>query len=340
MSVKEEVLKILIENKETYLSGEEIANAIGVSRTAVWKAIKMLNDEGYKISGMNKMGYRMCKGDDVLSISGIMKFLDQNLADKIKIEIKKTITSTNTVLKQKAFDGEKEWSILIAQEQTAGRGRMNRKFYSPSDTGIYMSILLRPECPVTQALMITTMTAVAVSEALDEVFDVETKIKWVNDIYYDNKKICGILTEASVDVETSKLIYAVVGIGINVKEPKDSFPHEIKDIAGAMAELEPQNEVNDNLRNRIIAKIIQKMYDNYEDLDRHKFMKVYKDKSMLIGKDVYILSDEAKEILHVLDIDDEAGLVVKHQDGSIEHLTSGEVSVRINDERTNYANRN
>lgn len=329
MKVKDKVLKILNENKETYLSGEELANRIGVSRTAVWKAIKALNDEGYAISAINKLGYRMSKGDDVISVTGIGQYLPTNLADTVKIEVYKTITSTNTVLKQKASDDASEWLILIAEEQTEGRGRMNRKFYSPSDTGIYMSILLRPDCHVTQALFITTMTAVAVAETLDEIFDADTKIKWVNDIYYDNKKICGILTEAAVNVETSKLDYAVVGIGINVKEPKDNFPDEIKDIAGSMTGLELQKDINDNLRNRIVAKIVEKMYDYYKELNNHQFMGKYKEKSMLIGKDVYILTDENKENLHVTDIDDEAGLVVRHDDGRVEHLKSGEVSVRI-----------
>lgn len=346
MSVKEDVLRILNDNKEVYLSGEEIAGRLGVSRAAVCKAVKGLNAEGYDISGLSRLGYRMHIGDDILSIDGINKYIDKEMKDVFAIEVFKTISSTNTVLKEKAVKGAEEWHIFVASEQTAGRGRMNRTFYSPSDSGIYMSILFRPKLSAQQALLITTMTATAVSEAIDELFHIETKIKWVNDIYYHGRKICGILTEAAVNVETAMLDYAVVGIGVNVKAPVGDFPEDIRSIAGAILSEQPDEAVRDNVRNRLTAGIIGKMYRYYGMLkaDRmmgesvadnagkmghqYGFMESYKRKSMLIGKKVYILSDESREELLVLDIDDNAALVVEHADGRIEALKSGEVSVR------------
>lgn len=329
MSVKDDVLNILEENRGTYFSGEEIAKLLNVSRTAVWKAVKMLNNEGYGISGINKLGYCMNGGDDVISADGIQRYLPEALKDKIEFQVLKKVTSTNTLLKQKAAEGEKEWYVLIAEEQTAGKGRMNRNFYSPSNSGIYMSILLRPDFNVSESLFITTMAAVAVAEGIEQVFQTEAKIKWVNDIYCKGRKVCGVLTEAAVNVETARLDYAVLGIGINVKAPKEDFPDEIKKVAGSLVEKESDGNITDNLRNRLISEIITKIYEYYLRLDRHEFMGKYKEKSLLIGKEVYILSDEKKEGLFVLDIDDNAALVVKHKDGRIGHISSGEVSVRI-----------
>ncbi|MDE7430443.1 MAG: biotin--[acetyl-CoA-carboxylase] ligase, partial [Lachnospiraceae bacterium] len=329
MSIKDDVLKILEKNRGTYISGEEIARQLSVSRTAVWKAVKALNNEGYGITGINKLGYGLTGEDDVISVDGIQRYLPEAIKDLIEITVLKSVTSTNTMLKQKAAEGEREWSVLIAEEQTAGKGRMNRNFYSPSDSGIYMSILLRPDFNVSESLFITTMAAAAVAQSIERVLQKETKIKWVNDVYLKDKKVCGILTEASVNVETSRLDYAVLGIGINVKPPQKDFPEEIKQVAGSLMEQDSYHKIGDNIRNRLISEIIATIYKYYVRLDRHEFMSIYKEKSMLIGKEVYILSDKNKEGLFVLDIDDNAALVVEHKDGRIEHLSSGEVSVRI-----------
>ena len=335
MSVKEDVLRILNENKETYLSGAQIAEKLQISRTAVWKAVKSLNEEGYNILGMNKRGYKMSMGDDIISNEGIDKFLRKDVADAVQIETFKNISSTNTVLKQRAAEGEREWLILVAEEQTAGRGRMNRKFYSPSGTGIYISFLLRPKFLASESLMITTMAAVAVAETIDEILvqgsslNQTTQIKWMNDIFYKGKKVCGILTEAAINVENYKLDYAIPGIGINVKAPEGGFPDEIKDIAGALIDDCDDKSVNDELRNRMIARLIEKMYDYYQNLEQKSFMKTYKEKSMLIGKTVYILDDETKEPLYVEGVTDRAELIVRHEDGTMENLQSGEVSVRL-----------
>ena len=326
MSVKEEVLKLLKENKDSYISGMQIAGKLNISRTAVWKAVKSLNDEEYRITGINKLGYKLDTGNDIISVDGINEFLREDVRSKVCIEAYKTITSTNTELKKRAAD-EKEWLILVAEEQTLGRGRMNRKFYSPKGTGIYISFLLRPEFPANEALMITTMCAVAVAETIDDLLDAKTQIKWVNDIFYRGKKVCGILTEASINVENLKLDYAIPGIGINVKAPEGGFPDEIKEIAGALVDND-STLYGDELRNRICARLIEKIYDYYNDFKNKSFMTVYKEKSMLIGQTVYIVSDDTKEPLKVLDVSDNAELIVEHKDGRIEKLSSGEVSVR------------
>jgi BirA family biotin operon repressor/biotin-[acetyl-CoA-carboxylase] ligase len=327
MSVKEDVLKILIDSKGEHFSGEELAKRLNVSRNAIWKAVKSLVQEGYKISGVNNKGYCMTEDSDILSKDIICKYIDDDIVEKVEIEVFKTIDSTNTQLKNRALQGENEWKVIVAEEQTLGRGRMNRKFYSPSGTGIYMSILLRPDTNSKESLFITTMAAVAVAEALENVAGIETGIKWVNDIYCNGKKVCGILTEASMDLESGKLDYAVLGIGINVKAPEEGFPDDIKNIATAICE--ESEEYVEDLRCKIVANVINNINKYYSDLENHTFMAKYKEKSILIGKEVYVVGDKEKEMMLVEDIDENAALVVRHKDGRVGNIFSGEVSVRI-----------
>lgn len=326
MSVKDDVLAILMDNKGKHLSGEELARQLNVSRNAVWKAVKALGKEGYMISGVNNKGYCMTADSDILSKDIICKYIDKDIVDKIDIEVYKVIDSTNTHLKNMALQGANEWKVIVAEEQTNGKGRMNRSFYSPSGTGIYMSILLRPDANSKEALFLTTMTAVAVADAIEKVMGINTGIKWVNDIYCNGKKVCGILTEASMDLESGKLDYAVIGIGINVKAPKEGFPEELKNIASSL-DNENKSYIED-LRCKIVASVINNISANYKNFEQHDFVKKYREKSILIGKEVYILGDENKEMLKVEDVDDNAYLVVRHKDGRIDKLFSGEVSAR------------
>lgn len=327
MSVKDNVLKILIDNKGKHFSGEELAESLNVSRNAVWKAVKVLREEGYKISGINNKGYCMTEDSDILSKETICKYINADIVKKLDIEVYKSIDSTNTRLKNMAVEGAKEWKILVSEEQTKGKGRMNRSFYSPSGTGVYMSILLRPDTNSKESLFITTMAAVAVADAIENVMGINAGIKWVNDIYCNGKKVCGILTEAAMDLETGKLDYAVLGIGINIKTPEGGFPEEIKNTVTSLCD--EKLEYVEDLRCKIVANVINNISEFYENLEKHFFMKTYREKSILIGKEVYILGDEKREMMMVEDVDDNAYLVVRHKDGKIERLFSGEVSVRL-----------
>ena len=321
MKVKDKVYKLLSENTDRYISGEEMADKFGVSRSAVWKAVKTLSDDGFNILAVTNKGYKLEKDSDVLTKQGILKYLSDEAKEFVDIEVFETIDSTNTRLKEMAANGEaEEGKVLVALEQTAGKGRMNRKFYSPSKTGVYLSILLKPDTDSKSALYITTMTAVALCNAIESVVNVECKIKWVNDIYINEKKVVGILSEGS------QFDYIVVGIGVNVKEPEGGFSEDIKDIAASITTgIEYDNY---DLKNRLAAAEINNIVKEYKDFSKHEFMKKYKEKSMLIGKLVYVTSDPDKEELEVIDIDDDAALVVRHKDGSMQHLSSGEVSVK------------
>ena len=319
MNTKEQVLDILMNSSEV-VSGEEIANRLNISRSSVWKAIKKLKDEGNSIQSISNKGYKFISTNDEISINNIRKYLKSKDYD---IEVRECVTSTNVVLKEEAELGENEGRILISKKQLDGRGRKGRVFYSPENTGIYMSILLRPKCNVNEALFITTASAVAVANTIEEFTEEDVRIKWVNDIYINNRKVSGILTEASIDFETNSLNYVVVGIGVNVSIPEDGFNDNIKDIAGAIF----KENISNKIKCRIIAQIINRFFDFYNELDRKNFMKDYKDKSILTGKKIKLILADKKEVGIVIGIDDEAKLVVKLKNGEIKSYSSGEVDI-------------
>jgi len=324
MTTKEKLLELLEENRGEYFSGEDMAKRLSVSRAAVWKAIKSLQSEGYAIDAVTNRGYRMSADTDILSVQGIRKYLRPELAG-MDISIVPTATSTNTLVREKANAGAPEWSTVIALEQNAGRGRMGRGFFSPADTGIYMSLLLRPTgCTAEQAVGITTMAAVAVCEAVEAVSGEKAQIKWVNDVFVRGKKICGILTEGAFGLESSMLEYAVLGIGINVYQPEGGFPEDIKDIAGAVFELR-QND----LKNRITAELLNRLFSYYISQDRSAYVEEYRRRCFVIGKQVKLLSATGARDAEVLGVDDSCRLLVRYEDGSEGIYSSGEISVRF-----------
>lgn len=326
MSVKDKTLSVLENNKGDYISGAELAKKLSVSRNAIWKAIKSLQNEGYNIYAVTNKGYCLSTDTDILSSQSISKYLNK-YNNNFNINVYKTINSTNSAVKELAINSAKEGTVIISEEQTEGRGRFGRKFHSPKGTGIYMSILLRPQMHASKAFLITAATAVAVAEAIETVSDKKAKIKWVNDIYCDNKKVCGILTEASFDFESGITDYAVLGIGINVKTPKEGFSEEIKDIATAIFEYE--DSPSTDIRSKLIAEILERFWDYYKHIEDKSFLKAYKTRSLLINNEVNIISNKSSEKASVLEIDDECRLKVKMEDGSIRFLSSGEVSIRM-----------
>lgn len=323
MSVKEEILQIFENDRENYYSGEQLAARLGVSRSAVWKAVKQLEADGYQFDAVSGRGYSLRQGSDVISKQGIARYLG-NAAGNPDIKVYKTVSSTNTVLKEMAAGGAAEGTVVVAAQQTAGRGRMNRRFHSPGGTGLYLSVLLRPRMKAQEALFITTAAAVAVARTVEEVSGKSTGIKWVNDVFIDDKKICGILTEASFDMESGELEYAICGIGVNICLPEGGFPDEIKGIAGAVFDQAPSGDI----KNRIAAGIIERFMEYYANLPEHTFFEEYIRRSVIVGKEITVLGRGEPKTARALSIDRQCNLVVRYQDGSEETLASGEVSIR------------
>lgn len=324
MSVKESVLKILEENRETSISGEELAKYLSVSRAAVWKAINALRGEGYNITAVTNRGYQLTKDNDLLSAEGIKIFLNPKYNENY-IRVYKTIDSTNQEAKKFLMDDDiPHGTVLLSEEQTAGRGRFQRKFFSPSNNGIYMSVILRPNIELSKAIHITTSAAVSVCRAIENLTNKRPKIKWVNDIFLDEKKICGILTEASGNFESGRVENVVVGIGINFKTKEADFPDDIKDIAGSIFEGEEPNIT----RNQLVAEILNELLYMCDNLEDKSIMQEYKVLSFVLGKKVSFLKNNRLNKAKAVDISDEGALVVQYENGDLDYLNSGEISIK------------
>lgn len=326
MGTKEKILSLFEEQKGTYFSGEEIAEKLSVSRTAVWKAVNSLRSEGYQIDAVQNKGYSLSVDTDILSAQGIRKYLNR-ACDALELHVLPEAGSTNTLLREKASAGAAEGCTIIANAQTEGRGRMGRSFYSPVDTGVYMSLLLRPVgLSPAQAMGLTTMAAVAACEAIEEVSGKQAQIKWVNDIFMDGKKVSGILTEASFGLENDSLEYVVLGIGINAYPPAGGFPEDIEQIAGAVFH-ERQNDGKNHLAAGFLNHFM-KYYTAKEDAD---YVEKYRDRSLVIGKEIRVLSPNGGKKAIALDVDEDCRLLVQYSDGRRERLASGEISIRLSE---------
>lgn len=326
MSTKEKLLALLEAHKGEYLSGEQIAEALAVSRTAVWKAVNVLRAAGYSIDAMQNRGYCLDAHTDVLSAQGVQQLLED--ASIPMPEVLPCTGSTNAILRQRAAAGAPEGAVILANEQTMGRGRMGREFYSPPDTGVYMSLLLRPTHLLpAQAARITTMAAVAACEAIEALSGRQTQIKWVNDILINGKKVCGILTEASCTLESGRLDYAVLGIGFNVYLPSGGFPPEIAQSADAIA----HNQL-DNGKNRLAAGFLNRFMALYRRPDSSGYAQIYRQRSLVIGRPIRVLSPSGARNAYALDVDRDCRLIVRYEDGSIDQLTSSEISIRMDGE--------
>ena len=319
---KDRVLDSLRSSGGSYVSGGALSAELSLSRTAVWKAVEQLREEGFVIESAPKKGYRLLSGGDALTESGVRAYLRRRDLD---LRVYKSISSTNTVLKQLAESGEAEGTVLLAEEQTAGRGRMSRSFFSPPRSGLYMSLLLRPHMSAQLSTRITACAAVAVAEAIEELTGCRAEIKWVNDVLVDGKKVCGILTEGSIDCESGLMHYAIVGIGINIRPPEGDFPAELRQIAGAL----PAAPDGGDLRCRLAAAVLDRLMDLYEQLPEGDCYEAYKSRSCLIGRQINILPLEGEPVpATAIGVERDFSLRVRLTDGTEKCLSSGEVSVR------------
>lgn len=321
MKLKEKIFCKLDGARGRSFSGEELAEEFGVSRNAVWKAIKSLQAEGFIIAAVPNRGYSLAEGNDKITVSGIQKFLS---GGEYQISVVDSTGSVLDDLKQAAAHGAPAWSVRIAEEQTAGRGRFGRPFYSPKGAGLYIGILFRPDFSATETLFITTSAAVAVCEAIESVCSDSCEIKWVNDVFLRGRKVCGILTEASFSVESGGIERAVVGIGINIRET--AFPPELKSIATSVFE---GVECPAETRAKIAAKLLERFRYYIEGIPRRAFYSEYKRRSFVIGKRVEIRSGDLNKSGIVQDIDEQCFLKVKLDDGSEKLLSGGEVSIKV-----------
>lgn len=317
MSLKSELIKALSSSPGSFVSGEELAQSLGVSRNAVWKAISSLRHDGYDISAVTNRGYSLCGGTASLSAEAVNAFADGRL-DGVKITVLDTVDSTNAEAKRLA-DRYTGTLLIAADRQTAGRGRLGRNFYSPGGTGLYMSLMYHPENSLFENLVVTAAAAVAVVRAVERLTGLVPQIKWVNDIYLCGKKICGILTEAVTDIESGTAGYIVVGIGVNVTT--DYFPDGLSETAASIG-------IKGLDRNRLAAEIASELSGLIGHLNDRSFMDEYRSHSAVLGKEITYTKNGVAHTAVALSIDDDGGLAVQGDQGNLV-LNTGEISVRL-----------
>jgi BirA family transcriptional regulator, biotin operon repressor / biotin---[acetyl-CoA-carboxylase] ligase len=325
MSTKNQIFRLLMEHRGESVSGQTLGTTLGISRSAVWKGITALRKDGYPIEAITNKGYRLSGTQDYLSAEEISAMLDPE-GPTLELQVFDSLESTNKTAKELALTEPNHDIVILTNEQTEGRGRLGRNFYSPKNAGLYMSILFRPSFDLSQSILVTTAAPVAVVRAIERLVPADLSIKWVNDIYYKEKKICGILTEAISDFETGRIGYVVLGIGVNCFEM--DFPEELSGIAGSLG--------GGFTRNRLAAEIINQWNALLPGMEDRSFLEDYRERSAVLGKEIVVFPTGNREtegiLAKALEIDGDGGLVVRYlagpQAGHIETLSGGEVSIR------------
>lgn len=319
--LKDEILKTLYQNR-VMLSGEALAAKLGVSRNAVWKSIKQLQSEGFAIAASTNKGYFLESCGRTLSPVIIEQEL-QNSAFGRPLLFFDQLPSTNTKAKALAEAGYPSGTVVVAGSQSAGKGRLGRKFYSPAGQGVYFSLLVRPELFGDHTMLLTSMCAAAAAQAIETLARVQVQIKWVNDLLIGGRKICGILTEAGLNLEHQSIDFIVIGIGINCG--KQNFPSELKTIATSI-----ENESGTVIhRSLLVAEVLKQIEAGFQSLAQKPFLNACRERSAVIGKPITVCRGEQRTPATALNIDDNGALLVRYADGREEVLRSGEVSVRL-----------
>ena len=328
MDIKTSILR-MIRQSSGYVSGQSLCEALGVSRTAVWKYVNQLKEEGYEFDAVSNKGYRIVKYPDIITREEIESMLPEGLAVTNVVYYHET-DSTNTRAKQAAEDGEKSGTLFITECQTGGRGRRGRTWESPAGSGIWMSLLLRPEIKPFDASMLTIVAGMGMKDAIEEIIgggtgqgEIHCKIKWPNDIVLGDRKICGMLTEMSA--ETDWINYVVIGIGVNVNTTE--FDDSIKDTASSIL-LQTGSSVKRSDVVVAFARHFSRYYEEFlKECNLSGLADDYNKALINVGRDVKIVERDGSFVAKAVGIDETGSLIVE-KDGDTKRIVAGEVSVR------------
>ena len=324
MALRKAVLTALKERNGEWVSGEALSKILNVSRTTIWKQVKTLLAEGYEVEASPKKGYRISAVADLLSCEEVRPGLLTEIFGQKEYFYYREIDSTNKRARTLATEGYPEGTVVVAEKQTDGRGRRGRNWYSPSNQGIYVSIILRPVFPLKQLSRVSLLTAVAVAEALEQELNLQPSIKWPNDILIDGKKIAGILSEAVTDMDSIE--YIVIGIGLNINNPPQDFPADLRTPAtSALAENDHPGSRIKVLRRLLLS--LEKHYNLLQSGDFAHTLEIARRLSLVIGQEVRLEESNIFISGLAIDIDDSGFLLVQDQTGSIHTIMSGEINV-------------
>ena len=319
-STRNKLIELLEKNKMNYISGQQLSNELNISRTAVWKHMKELEKDGYMIKAVPRKGYQITKSPNKISENTLHWGLHTNWLAKDLVR-KVSVPSTQIIGHQLAADDANHGTVIIADEQTRGKGRMNRTWHSAKDQGIWMSIILRPKIPPVHAPQITLLAATVLADVISE-FDLKPLIKWPNDVYLNNKKVAGILTE--MRAEQDQINYLILGIGINVNNSIQFFPDDIKEIATSLKIETGQTFDLRHLIQRILESF-ELTYDRFT-MDGFPFIKQkWENYGYKLGEKVVLHTFNKQEEVTLVGIEADGALIVKHNDNSVETVYSAEI---------------
>lgn len=324
--MRKTIVEMLKNAGDKFVSGESIAGKLNVSRTAVWKHIQKLRDNGYRILSRERCGYKLEGAPDLLFPSEVQVGLETEIVGK-EMHYFPSVDSTNRVAKALAYHGAADGSIIVAEEQENGKGRLERNFYSPRRKGIWLSVVLRPKFLPHDAPKCTLMAAVAVAEAMKR-FNLQAEIKWPNDILHDGRKLVGILTEMTG--ELGKITYVVIGIGINVNISRDEFPEELQDIATSLSEMNGGKEISRVEFLRAVLEEFDKLYLEVNSFGFDEVINRWKKFNVTLGRNIRVISAGSKtEILtgKAVDLNPDGALIVETAQG-LRTIYAGDVSIR------------
>ncbi len=304
-----EKIYLLLEERDDYISGEDLAQELGISRTSVWKAIRQLEMQGLTIEAARNRGYKLVEGDLLLP-----ELIAQDI--QLPVHLKADSDSTQLDAKQGIELGHTSPALYLAPHQNRAKGRFGRPFYASKSGGIYMSLRLSPNVPFLEFKPYTILAAAAVVKAIQQLTDLDVQIKWVNDIYLGTKKVAGILTEAISSMETQTVTDVIIGIGINVHI--DDFPPELKPAAGNLFEDQPSLT-----RNQLITAIWQAFFDT----DDKELIHLYKEKSLVVGQQVSFVENQVEFRGTAIAVTDTGNLVIQLDNGKAKMISSGEISL-------------
>ena len=313
------IIQMLIDSDSEYVSGQNISDKLGITRAAVWKRISKLKELGFEIESVTKKGYKLLSYPDILNKELIEIGMKSDFIGH-SVEVLESVDSTNDYAKKKAkelVDG----SVIISLEQVKGKGRRGRSFHSGKGDGIYLSIILKPGFEPTKAPFITSIAGAALVNTFNK-FNIQTKVKWPNDVLINGKKVAGILTEMSADMEFIE--YIVLGVGINVSGLE--FPNELKNIATSL-KLEGYDVKKLNIIWQFVYEF-ELLYNLYLKENTSEVVNILKNNSSVIGKQINVHYMNEVESAIAVDINNQGALIIKTQEGEVKELSSGEISIR------------
>ncbi|MBT2283880.1 biotin--[acetyl-CoA-carboxylase] ligase [Paenibacillus polymyxa] len=322
MTKHEDLLHMLLNAEGRFVSGEEISRNLSISRTAVWKHVNKLRDMGYEFEAVSRKGYRLVTKPESIDATALQLALDTTVFGRKAVLLTSTLSTQGDVLKL-AEQGQAEGAVVIAEEQTGGRGRFGRQWFSPPGKGIWMSILLRPDLPLQHTPQLTLLTGVAVCRAVRACSGADAGIKWPNDVLIDGRKVCGILLESTV--EDHEVRYCIAGIGVDVNFDPEDYPEDLTTIATSL-KMETGQSVDRTKLTAAILTELEQLYFLYQKEGFGVISALWEALSVSMNREITVTNPHGVIEGKAIGLDSSGALLVEKHDGEHTLIISGEIS--------------